>query len=398
MFTLADVLFALPWLAIAVVLPLLLRDRPRLDRVTPVATVDGPLVSIIVPARNEAANIGACIATLLDSAYANREIIVVDDHSTDGTGDIARILAERGGGAVRQREGQPLPDGWVGKCGAGWPGYGAARGEVLLFTDADTRHDEQLLPHALGALRSAGVALVSVAPRQIMHGFWERTVLPHIFLMISARFRDLERVNRARNPRDVIANGQFMMFTRAAYEALDGHRGVRGEIVEDLRLAQRTVARGERIFMASAERLMETRMYRSLGAIIEGWSKNLALGSRNTVDAWLQPALPWVIGLGVLLLWVMPPVLLTASLLGLIGPGVRGWAVLATTASAIFWLYGYGRLRLPLLNALLFPLGGLVAGLLFLRSSVRGGSIGWKGRTYEVDAAGGVRTPDRLNP
>lgn len=398
MVTAVDVLLALPWLAIAVLLPLLLRDRPRLERIAPVENGAGPLVSIIVPARNEAENIGACLATLLDSGYANREIIVVDDHSTDGTGEIARILAERADGAIRLVEGQPLPDGWVGKCWACWQGYQAARGDVLLFTDADTRHDEQLLPRTLGALRTTNAALVSVLPRQIMGGFWERTVLPHIFLMISARFRDLERVNRARNPRDVIANGQFMLFPRADYEALDGHRSVRGEVVEDLRLAQRVVATGRRIFIVNADRMMETRMYRSLAGIIEGWSKNLALGSRNTVDSWLQPALPWVIGTGVLGLWVLPPLLLVLSFFGAVHPAVRGWATLATAVSALFWIMGYMRLRLPILHALLFPLGGLVAGLLFLRSALRGGSVGWKGRTYQVDAGGGVRGADQLNP
>ncbi|HEU5208720.1 MAG TPA: glycosyltransferase [Longimicrobiales bacterium] len=394
MFSLLDVVAALPWLAIAIVLPLIVRNRPRLEDVAPRDDADGPLVSIIVPARNEAENIGTCVATLLDSSYARREIIVVDDHSTDGTGDIARILAERGGGMVRLVESAPLPEGWVGKCWACWQGYQAARGDVLLFTDADTRHDEALLAHALGALRDTGASLVSVAPRQLMHGFWERTVLPHIFLLIYTRFRDLERVNRARNPRDVIANGQFLLFPRTDYEALDGHRGVKGEVVEDLRLAQRAVETGRRIWIARADRLMETRMYSSLSAIVEGWSKNLAMGSRNTVDEWLRPILPWAAGLLLILLWVVPPLVLGLAFLGVVDSGLIPWASLATGASAVFWLIGYARMRVPVLNALMFPVGGLAAGLLFLRSAARGGSVGWKGRTYQVDGSGGVRAPD----
>lgn len=397
MFTAVDVLAALPWLLVAVLLPLLVRNRPRLERIAPVTDGTGPLVSIIVPARNEAENIGACIATLLDAQYPRREIIVVDDHSTDGTADIARILAARGGGVLRLIESEPLPDGWVGKCWACWQGYQAAQGDVLLFTDADTRHDEMLLGHALGALQKSGASLVSVAPRQLMDGFWERTVLPHIFLLIYVRFRDLERVNRTRNPRDVIANGQFLMFPRADYEALDGHRAVRGEVVEDLRLAQRTVASGRRLFIARADRLMETRMYRSLGDIVEGWSKNLALGSRTTVDGWLRPALPWLAALTLVLLWVVPPLLLGLSLFGVVTPALRGWASLATGASVAFWILAYARMQVPVPNALMYPVGGLAAALLFLRSAARGGSVGWKGRTYQVDAGGGVRPADRAD-
>ncbi len=391
--TLLDFVAALPWLAIALVLPLIVRNRPRLEEVQPTEG-DGRLVSIIVPARNEAENIGTCVATLLDSNYARREIIVVDDHSTDGTPDIVRILAQRGEGMVKLVESEPLPEGWVGKCWACWQGYQAANGDVLLFTDADTRHDEALLSHALGALDQFGAALISVAPRQLMHGFWERTVLPHIFLLIYTRFRDLERVNRTRNPRDVIANGQFLLFPRAEYEALDGHRGVKGEVVEDLRLAQKVVEAGNRIYIARADRLMETRMYSSLSAIVEGWSKNLATGSRSTVDGWLRPVLPWLAGVLLILLWAVPPALLALALFGFVDGGLAPWASIATGASVVFWLIAYARMRVPVIHALMFPVGGLAAGLLFLRSAARGGSVGWKGRTYQVDGRGGVRAPD----
>ena len=391
--TLLDFVAALPWLAIALVLPLIVRNRPRLEEVQPTEG-DGRLVSIIVPARNEAENIGTCVATLLDSNYARREIIVVDDHSTDGTPDIVRILAQRGEGMVKLVESEPLPEGWVGKCWACWQGYQAANGDVLLFTDADTRHDEALLSHALGALDQSGAALISVAPRQLMHGFWERTVLPHIFLLIYTRFRDLERVNRTRNPRDVIANGQFLLFPRAEYGALDGHRGVKGEVVEDLRLAQKVVEAGHRIYIARADRLMETRMYSSLSAIVEGWSKNLATGSRSTVDGWLRPVLPWLAGVLLILLWAVPPALLALALFGFVDGGLAPWASIATGASVVFWLIAYARMRVPVIHALMFPVGGLAAGLLFLRSAARGGSVGWKGRTYQVDGRGGVRAPD----
>jgi chlorobactene glucosyltransferase len=374
---------ALPWIAFALVVPLLLRFRPRLDRHPPPQD-DGPLVSIIVPARNEAENISTCVATLMNTCYPNREIIVVDDGSLDGTTDIARILAGRSAGAIHLVEGEPLPDGWIGKCWACWQGYRIARGELLCFTDADTRHDDDLLGHAVGALTATGADLVSVLPHQVMESFWERVVLPHIFTILSLRYRDLARVNRTRNPRDVIANGQFILIRRAAYERVGGHRALRQEVVEDLRLAQRVLEEGGRVYLAHAANLMETRMYRSLRGIVEGWSKNLARGARRTVDPWLGPAIPWILGLGILAFWTVPPALFLASLVLPGMGGIRSWALLVTFVSLLFWAYMNVRLRVPPLHAVFFPLGGLVAGALFLRSAVRGEQIRWKGRTYRL--------------
>ena len=379
-----ELLGALPWIAFAIAVPLLLRFRPRLGSHPPADGADAPFVSIIVPARDEAANISACVATLTNTEYPNREIIVVDDGSRDGTTDIARILAARSGGAIRLVEGEPLPDGWLGKCWACWQGYGLARGELLCFTDADTRHDDELLGRAVGALAATGADLVSVLPRQLMESFWERVVLPHIFTILSLRYRDLARINRSRNPRDVIANGQFILVRREAYERVDGHRALRGEVVEDLRLAQRIVEEGGTVYLAHAADLIETRMYRSLGGIVEGWSKNLARGARRTVDPWLRPAIPWLLGTATIAFWAVPPALFVASLVLPLRAGLGSWAMTVTFVSLLFWSYMHVRLRIPLLHALLFPLGGLLAGAIFLRSAVLGQRIQWKGRTYQV--------------
>src|SRR5690606_20229877 len=164
----------LPWALFVLWMPVLLRQRPRIAAYAPPTDGAAPLVSIIVPARNEAHNIAACVATLLDSAYPRREVIVVDDGSVDGTGDIARALAERSEGAVHVIDGAPLPAGWFGKPWACWQGYRAARGEVLLFVDADTRQEPELIGHAVGALEAERADLVTVLPRQRLRTFWER--------------------------------------------------------------------------------------------------------------------------------------------------------------------------------------------------------------------------------
>jgi chlorobactene glucosyltransferase len=371
----------LPWLALAFAMRMALARRPRLSDVPPVR--QGPLVSVIVPARNEAVNISACVATLLNSGYESREIIVVDDNSADGTGDIARILADRSNGKLRLVEGAPLPPGWLGKAWACWQGYRAANGELLLFTDADTRHDDALLGHAVGAVEREQADLVSVLPAQVMETFWERIVLPQIFTLITLRFRDLRRVNRARRPRNVFANGQFLLIRRAAYEAIGGHEAMRREVVEDVCIAQRLRAEGRRLFVAHAEELMETRMYRSFTGIAEGWSKNLAEGARRTVPRWLAPFVPWLIVAFIALFWIVPPVMLALSIAGITADGgVRAWSVAVTAFSVFYWASLNVRMRVPPLHAVFYPLGALVAALLCARSAVQGASFRWKGRKY----------------
>jgi chlorobactene glucosyltransferase len=392
-----EILYALPWLLLALSVPALLVRRTRVTMFEPPAADASPLVSVIVPARNEAANISICVASLLNSVYPRLEIIVVDDGSVDGTGDIVGILADHADGRIRLIEGEPLPAGWVGKTWACWQGAREARGELLLFTDADTRHEDVLLGHAVGALQQRGADLFSVLPRQVMVTFWERLILPHIFTILFMRYRNLDRVNTTRNPRDVIANGQFILIRRAAYDAVGGHEALRGEVVEDQRLAQRIVESGRRVLVAHSETLMETRMYRSLAGIVEGWSKNLALGSRRAAPAWIAPAVPWLITLFLLIVWLVPPVTLLVSMLTAFGGTAYGWSLSASLFSLGFWLAMLAALRVPLGYAFGYPLGAGIAAMLFVRSALRGSRIEWKGRQYDVGegaaAAAGPRRP-----
>ena len=163
---------------------------------------------------------------------------MVDDRSTDET------AADRRAARGRRRRGSGwcaasrCPDGWYGKpwaCAAGR--CARPRGELLLFTDADTRHEPELLARAVAALRRERADLLTVAPHQRCVTFWERVVMPQIWLLLGLRYHPA-RVNRARRERDVIANGQFILMTREAYEAVGTHAAVRHEVAEDLALAQ----------------------------------------------------------------------------------------------------------------------------------------------------------------
>lgn len=377
-----------PWVAFALVVPVLQRRRPRLRDYPPPPRAAAPPVSVIVPARNEAMNIGACVTTLLAADYPELEVVVVDDGSVDGTGAIVAALAERSDGRIRVLTGEPLPPGWFGKPWACWQGYRAARGELLLFTDADTRHEPELIGRAVGALLSEGADLVSVLPRQIMRSFWERVIMPQIWLVLLLRYPSAAWVNRARRSRDAVANGQFILARRDAYEAVGGHESIRGEVVEDLKLAQRFASFGRRIFLAHAEELMETRMYRTFGGILEGWTKNLAIGARQTVDSWLRPAVPWLIAAFLLVFWVLPPALAVAGVFGWVDGITTLWAAGATLISLLFWVILYVRLRVRASSAVFYPLGAAIAAAIVMRSALRGERVVWKGREYRVDAEG----------
>src|SRR6266545_1080565 len=243
----ADFLPALPWLAPFATLARLADTHPNLSDIAPAS---GELVSVIVPARNEASTIETIVRSVLGSAYRPFELLVVDDRSTDDTAAILRRLGAEDR-RVRLVPGAPLPDGWYGKPWACEQGYREARGDLLLFTDADTRHHPELLGRAVAALRRERAGLLTVAPHQRCVTFWERLVMPQIWLLLALRYHP-RRVNRARRERDVIANGQFILAPREAYEAVGTHAAVRNEVAEDLALAQSFFRSGRSIHFAFA--------------------------------------------------------------------------------------------------------------------------------------------------
>ncbi len=371
-----ELLPALPWLAPFAVIPRLANLRPNLSD-SPTASAG--LVSVIIPARNESAVIETVVTSVLASLYHPIEVVVVDDRSTDDTAAQVAELA-RGDARLRLVPGRELPAGWYGKPWACLQGYQSARGELLLFTDADTRHAPELLGRAVGALRESGADLLTIAPQQRCETFWERIVMPQIWLLLGVRYHP-DRVNRSRRLRDVIANGQFILMARSSYEAVGTHEAVRGEVAEDLALAQEMVRRGGRLHFAFAERLMETRMYDGLGPMIEGWSKNVYLGGRRsfTEEPVLRALVPVILALG-FCFWLAPP---AAALLSALGGGAAPSAVMATGLGAVFWCLICFGMRIPPAYGLGYPLGAAMALYIAMRSTLRGGRrVEWRGRTY----------------
>jgi len=376
MASVSELLPALPWLVPFASLFRLASTRPNLSDVPPAA---GTLVSVVVPARNESAAIETVVRSVLASTYEPLELVVLDDRSTDATAAIVERLAAEDA-RLRLVRGEPLPEGWYGKPWACLQGYRAARGGLLLFTDADTRHEPELLARAVGALRAEQADLVTVAPRQRCETFWERLVMPQIWLLLGVRYHP-SRVNRARRERDVIANGQFILMPRESYEAVGTHEIVRHEVAEDLALAQAFHRAGRKIHFAFAERLMETRMYQSLPHLVEGWSKNVYLGGRRSFpeEPVLRALVP-VMLLAAFLFWLVPPAVLAVT--G-VTAGLGTAAVVATGFSALFWmLVSYG-MKIPPWYGLLYPIGALMALYIGARSIWRGARrVEWRGRVY----------------
>jgi len=330
------------------------------------ATNDAVEVSVIVPARNEAANIATCLRSLAAQSGVAYEIIVVDDDSSDATRDIARSFP------VRVVVAAPLPPGWSGKCNACWTGAKAAKGNWLLFTDADTKHRPLSLATGLREAKEHGAALLSYSPKQEVHGFAERALMPVIFAELAVRFRPKEVSNPA-SPA-AAANGQYLLIRRDAYEAIGGHASVAKAILEDVELARRLKRAGYRIQFRLSD-VVSTRMYRGFPQMWEGWTKNLAL---------LFPDAP-----GLALRRASEFVLIVGSAVGMALSARRSNLVVGLMSGIIFVAAGSvfaTRIRKAHFNGIssvLAILGLPLFSLLLLRSYIshKRGEVKWKGRT-----------------
>lgn len=365
-------LSTLPWLMVLAVLPFLLWQRPSLSAYAPVRggrsgpPADAPLVSIIVPTHDDARRVGACLATLLDSDYPSYEVIVADDGSQDGTREIVAALEARAPTRVRLLDTGVAPVGWSTTAWSCWRASEVARGQLLLFTRAGTLHDAELLPRTVAVLERERADLVSVYPRLTMEGFWERLVMPHIWLVLTARLPTAPAVNRWQDPAEAVASPHCLLFRRETYEATGGHKAVGERNPEASTLARAVLTSGGRVFLVHGESHLETRMYRTLSGI----ANELLVATpptAGTSPSWLALAAAWVVAGMPLLFFVAPPVTLVASLLGLVGWPASGWALRATALSLVFWLVVYARHRIRPAYAVAYPAGALVSSLAFAR-------------------------------
>lgn len=329
-----------------------------------------PAVSVIVPARNEQACLGTCLQSLHAQAGPSSEVIVVNDGSTDRTREIAESFP-----GVRVIDAGPLLPGWSGKNNAMQTGARAARGEWLLFTDADTVHLPGSLARALAEAKEHGAALLSYSPEQEVHGFWEKSVMPVIFSELAAAYRPSEVSNPASAA--AAANGQYLLITREAYDAIGGHAAIASSLLEDVALARAVKVTDRKIFFRFGGDAVRTRMYRNFAELRDGWTKNLALLFPSTLRLALLRFLEFLLIVGGAVL----------ALYALAHGETRSAVIIGSIALVLIVLFlkrvhrahfSWDANALALLGLPLFS-------YLLLRSSIlhKKGKITWKGRYYK---------------
>lgn len=366
---------ALSWMARH--LDVLTPRSPRLDG------PDAPLVSAIIPAKDEEATLADCLASACAQRYPNLEILVVDDRSTDGTPAIARRFAESDP-RVRVVTIAELPAGWTGKNHALEVASREARGDWLWFLDADTRHHPDSLAIVMAYARARGASMASLVPEMRCETFWEKVVQPLAGIVLMRSFPPFI-VNNDRS-RLAFANGQYILIARPAYEAAGGHEAVRDRFVEDIYMAKRVKALGLRVRVAMGPEISSTRMYTSLGQIVRGWSRILydALGRR-----------PWpIVGKVVepLVFSQTGDVALVASL-AMLGLGVAGpfpaWLLGLSVVhqllkvSVLYRMYRWSAPRTARYAAW-YSLAGLVCDGIFAKALAMclTGRVTWRGTSY----------------
>ncbi len=335
-------------------------------------------VSVIVPVRNEIANIELCLAGLISQTGLSRwSIAVVDDASEDGSRAIAEAQAAVNP-RIRVIDAGPLPAGWAGKPHACWRGAAEAAGDWLCFIDADVRASPGLIAAAVAAAEARGVDLLSIHPRQELGSFWERAIVPAGMLVLAC-------AKRFQPGSQDIVNGQFLLVRRDAYFHVGGHAAVRSQICEDLALATRIKACGFVLLVLVADHLATTRMYRDLGSLWQGFSKNAvqALGSAQATLLAAVAAL--FFGWAGLLL----PAAAVATMLVAPSPAALAGGVLAVLGSVVVIAVHFAtarHFRIPAVFGLMFTIGYTAAACLACHSVIAqlNGRVTWKGRTYRL--------------
>jgi len=339
-------------------------------------------VSVIIPARNEERNIERAVRSV-GLQKGVREIVVVDDDSSDRTGEILERL-EIEIRLLRIIHLDSLPEGWGGKNHAAAAGAEMAAGEWLLFTDADTEHLPGSLEAVLERAKEENADLLSLSPGQQTLTWWEKSVIPLVFVQLARLYR-FDEVSNPASPA-AAANGQYLLIRRTVYNNIGGHAAVRAEILEDVELSKRVKTAGGRLLFLPGADWVRTRMYRSFGEMWQGWTKNLYLLYGRKLWPMLKTfAEVWTLD------FLAPLGLLVLCILIAAGRGNNAALLAAVLCFAVVvmrqWAY-----RQKLVGLGFDPnlanyriLGAGILGLLLLNSARAyrlAGKVQWKGRHY----------------
>ncbi len=352
------------------------------------------ILSVIVPARNEQESLGDCLRSLVSQQEEqwrlgeDWEILVVDDASTDRTREIAADFASQNPG-VTVLQAPRLEKGWTGKNNACWAGAHAARGQWLLFTDADTIHEPGHLRLAIVEAERHEVGMLSYSPRQIVRGLAQRALMPLVFSDLAATYSPTKVNDPAQ--RVAAANGQFLLIRRDVYDKIGGHAAVNGAILEDVELASLTKRGKLGLRFRHAPEAVSARMYRSFGAMTEGWTKNLALLFGNAMMLAATRLLQLTVLVGIpLLIWALWWVRTSGRILhtGVLGTPMATAALVLVWLRALWGIYSrVGKSGFPFRDCILAPLGIPLYAALLWRSWFRVTvlkQVVWKGREIKA--------------
>ena len=360
------------------------RKAPRLESFDRSGVTHSPRLSVILPARNEENYIARCLDSLLAQDYANFEIIAINDSSTDRTGEIIKEYAIKDSRVVSINA-PPKPEGWAGKNWACHEGYLQAKGDVLLFTDADTQHAPSTMSLAVGQLVSENLDALTAVPKLICNDFWTKITLPGLATFLHTRFSPL-RVNDP-NTRTGYFFGSFFIITRSTYEAVGTHRGVRQELVEDGALGGKVKEGRFRMKMVRGERQIEAVWARDLPTLWHGLRRLMvSVYYQNRSGAYMMAvAVLFILFVPFALLPYLPAATLAnnISFQILLGLQLGAIALIVTTTAVQCWL---GVFENPA-YALASPLSGALISFGFLSAIAvarKKGAVSWRDRKYTI--------------
>jgi chlorobactene glucosyltransferase len=367
------------WVAGLIVVLFNLAATPRLSRSLPL-TPPVPHVSVVIPARDEERDVALGVGSHLAQDYPDYEVIVVNDRSTDRTGEILASLGDSSG-RLKVVEGSEPPPGWLGKPHALKLGAAAAHGELLLFVDADVVYHRSALAEAVASLKALRADFLCLMPRMEAQGFWENVLMPYV---IGAFFFGPGFLANLDWPRwFAVGGGAGNLIRREAYERLGGHEALKNSVVDDVRLAFAARRAGFRTRAVRAEDRVAVRMYRGFSEVWDGFSKNMAYCFNGAVGVLLA-----LLTALTTLLAIAPPLVLLARLAGApVTPRDVGLAAAATALMVATRLAVAVALRDPLWPSLTHPFMVAVwAGIMsrsFYYRIVRK-RLTWRGREFDA--------------
>jgi len=349
-----------------------MRHLPSLKHANEIST-NGPLVSIIVPVKNEADTIEECLSSLINLEYKSKEIIVVLGESNDGSEEIIRKFDDK----IKIIHEPSLPDGWIGKNWACYIGYQNSNGDLLLFTDGDTIHDKHLLSKAVSIIVNENVDMITFFPKFIFRSFWEKLITPLIAVFIGIS-NSVWNLNNDRS-KSFLGNGQYILIRRNVYESIGGHQIIKNIIIEDYALAGLVKHHGYKLRGYNAPQLLKVKMYNNFSELWEGWTKNIysGIGSLKRTIIFIFMLIGLIIPYISSIISLMQ---LTNNHFSLLLLNLLPTFLMLTAGFVIYKSYG----TTPILT-LLLPVTIFLIITLIINSTIKSllSNISWKGKKYQ---------------